>query len=421
MSRAKGRFEAREGDEASTPVVVIDLETTGLWRSDSVLEIGVVTLDLDAGIVDEWSTLVNPMRDVSGEVSAIHGLSARDLSAAPTFADVAPMVAAALRVGPLVAHNAPFDMRMLRLEFERIGILAELHGFCTMHASSLCGATSRTLSACCDRFGIRHQIDHQALGDAHAVGALLLELVANNAEVRQKLDATLPCNITAPAGFGVPRTCPRTTSSRPRSHSHLLQLASELPAHSDFGASENAYLAFLDAALCDRIVSEQERHELSALAAEFAIEPARVSYLHGVYANDLVAASLRDGRITTGEREHIDAIVQALGMSALPTHVSEVDPPVRWRPGMLVCFTGDAPLCVGGEDWSRDLAARLAKAHDFGPITSVTKQCELLVAGDAATMSGKAQKARKYGIPVVSVTEFLDSIGVRYELYANLD
>jgi DNA polymerase-3 subunit epsilon len=45
------------------------------------------------------------------------------------------------------------------------------------------------------------------------------------------------------------------------------------------------------------------------------------------------------------------------------------------------------------------------------PVSSVTKKtCDLLVAADKSSLSGKAKKARDYGIPVISVSEYLDSI-----------
>jgi DNA polymerase-3 subunit epsilon len=41
------------------------------------------------------------------------------------------------------------------------------------------------------------------------------------------------------------------------------------------------------------------------------------------------------------------------------------------------------------------------------PTQSVTKKnCDVLVAQDKASMSGKAKKARDFGIPVISVDDF---------------
>jgi len=73
---------------------------------------------------------------------------------------------------------------------------------------------------------------------------------------------------------------------------------------------------------------------------------------------------------------------------------------------MRVCFTGDDGR------WERaDLEA--AAAHSgFQPVSSVTKKaCDLLVAADPASQSGKAAQARKWGIPIVSISDFMARIG----------
>ena len=49
-----------------------------------------------------------------------------------------------------------------------------------------------------------------------------------------------------------------------------------------------------------------------------------------------------------------------------------------------------------------------ATVAGFVPVDSVTKKaCDLVVAANKASMSGKAKKARDFGIPVISVEEFL--------------
>jgi len=68
---------------------VIDFETTGLVpeRTDRVIEVGIVLVDLDGRMESEWTTLVSPSRDVGA--SHIHGLTAADLLDAPQFTEVA--------------------------------------------------------------------------------------------------------------------------------------------------------------------------------------------------------------------------------------------------------------------------------------------------------------------------------------------
>lgn len=44
-------------------------------------------------------------------------------------------------------------------------------------------------------------------------------------------------------------------------------------------------------------------------------------------------------------------------------------------------------------------------------VSAVTKKpCDVLVAADTSSNLGKATKAHKYGIPVISIEEFVDRI-----------
>lgn len=114
---------------------VIDLEITGLSpaRHHRVVELAVVQVSPTGEIEDEWSTLVNPGRDIAN--SHVHGITATDVVSALRFADVVPQLVADLPGRMLVAHNAPFDLRFLEAEMGRAGLTLAplpLRGLCTM-------------------------------------------------------------------------------------------------------------------------------------------------------------------------------------------------------------------------------------------------------------------------------------------------
>src|SRR5262245_55134982 len=93
-----------------TSFAVIDLETTGLYakRHDRIIEIAVLRLRPDLEVEDEWTTLVNPRRDVGR--TDIHGITAGDVTAAPLFEEIAPDVAVRLRDAVVVGHHLRFDL-----------------------------------------------------------------------------------------------------------------------------------------------------------------------------------------------------------------------------------------------------------------------------------------------------------------------
>jgi DNA polymerase III subunit epsilon len=104
-----------------TKFAVVDVETTGFGKSDRVVEIAVVVLDArDLSVVDEFETLLNPMRDI-GAVH-VHGITPNMVEAAPTFDEVAATLTRVLGGNVIVAHNLPFDRRFLLQEFSRSGI-----------------------------------------------------------------------------------------------------------------------------------------------------------------------------------------------------------------------------------------------------------------------------------------------------------
>jgi DNA polymerase III epsilon subunit-like protein len=70
---------------------VVDVETTGLYNSDRVVEVAVVTITADGRVVDEWDTLINPQRDVGP--THIHRITPSMVSAAPTFEEIAVALA----------------------------------------------------------------------------------------------------------------------------------------------------------------------------------------------------------------------------------------------------------------------------------------------------------------------------------------
>jgi len=82
--------------------VVVDVETTGFGRNDRIVEIALVTAEVSS-VLDEFETLVNPLRDVGP--AHIHGVTASMVGPAPVFEEVAPAIAERLHGAVMVAHN----------------------------------------------------------------------------------------------------------------------------------------------------------------------------------------------------------------------------------------------------------------------------------------------------------------------------
>ncbi|MCX5210177.1 DEDDh family exonuclease [Kitasatospora sp. NBC_00240] len=149
---------------------VVDVETTGLGRSDRVISAGVYQLDAEGEVTDQWYTLVNPERD-PGPVW-IHGLTSAVLKDAPTFPQIAGELAERLRGRVMVAHNALFDWNMISREYSRAGLRAPVdQRLCTMVLSRdlRLPLPNGKLASLAEYFGVQQRQAHNALDDARVL------------------------------------------------------------------------------------------------------------------------------------------------------------------------------------------------------------------------------------------------------------
>jgi len=380
---------------------VVDVETTGVYNSDRVVEIGVVTLSSDGAIVDEWDTLINPLRDVGP--TYLHQVTASMVSAAPTFSEVNAALAERLDGAVLVAHNLPFDSRMLVNEYERSGgTLDPGTGICTLRMS---GAK---LGEACRRWGIPLDNPHRALADARATARLLQAMMPEHDSI------TRPSTVRISDAVFQPRTLRREMSAGSEVEAGMPHLARMADRASHFGAHGNelVYMDMLDWAISDLVITDAERVQLEELGADLGLTPEDVARVHRTYLENLLSAVLRDDLIDAHEEALLFGAARELGV-----HTAVVTDRVRGYlaqsgsftlvPGMRVCFTGSA-TSPDGSKLPRSVLEDAATDLGLIPVKSVSKKgCDLLVASDPSSQSGKAKKARGYGLPVVATDVFM--------------
>ncbi|HPU14154.1 MAG TPA: exonuclease domain-containing protein [Aeromicrobium sp.] len=396
---------------------VIDFETTGISpeRGDRVTEVGLVLTDDFGAIEYEWSTLVNPRRDVGA--SHIHGLTARDLLDAPTFDEIADDILELVAGRSITAHNAVFDMRFLLSELSRAGypIQERPAALCTMKWSGRLVGPAK-LSQCCQALGIDLSNAHAALADAKATANLLPHFLAmSDAEGDWETDVRRASANSWPALNGKSGTAVLRNRSEP-------QIQSDGWLDEVLGATwipgvpedEASYLLVLDRALLDREISLTEGRELAAAARAASLSGQTIARLHSDYLRAVAVEALADGVVSSDEQAQLSAVADAL---RLPEH--EIDTALEWAqanassakatkafnllPGDRVVFTGQM---------QRDRDEWVTTIMSAGLVSGgVAKSTKLLVAADPDSLSGKAAKARSYGIPVVSEEAFVRLFG----------
>lgn len=155
--------------------VAIDFETA-TREPTSACALGCAVIEGDQ-VVETASWLIRPpFNEYEFWNTNVHGISAGDTEFAPEFDEVWWEVRQLLDGGRLLAHNAAFDLRVLRalLESRELGT-PRYEYVCTvsMARAALPHLRRHTLDAVCEHCGIA-LVHHDATSDAHACAQVAL-------------------------------------------------------------------------------------------------------------------------------------------------------------------------------------------------------------------------------------------------------
>ncbi len=172
---------------AALSYTVFDTETTGLRPSagDEIVSVGAVRIVNGRLLEHEvFDQLVDPRRGMSIEASRITGIETSMLENQPTIDKVLPAFGQFCEDTVLVAHNAAFDMRFLRLKEEATGVRFTQPVLDTLLLSAVIhpDLDSHRLEAIAERMGVNPIGRHTALGDAIMTGEVFLRMIPLLAE-----------------------------------------------------------------------------------------------------------------------------------------------------------------------------------------------------------------------------------------------
>ncbi len=98
---------------STTIFVAVDVETTGFDASrEAIIEVAAVTFR-GQDILDEFSTLIYPQRDIPAEITRLTGITNEMVEDAPTMTSVRSRLRPILGSNALVGHNVDFDLAFL--------------------------------------------------------------------------------------------------------------------------------------------------------------------------------------------------------------------------------------------------------------------------------------------------------------------
>ena len=149
---------------------ILDIETTGgKFNEEGITEIAIYKYD-GHQVIDQFISLINPEREIQEFVVKLTGINNTMLRNAPKFYEVAKRIIEITQDCILIAHNASFDYRILRTEFNRLGYDYKKNTLCTVTLSKrlIKDAPSYSLGKLCRYMGIPVTDRHRANGDAFA-------------------------------------------------------------------------------------------------------------------------------------------------------------------------------------------------------------------------------------------------------------
>ena len=173
------RLELLQQPIATAEFMVVDTETNGLGGDAcEVTEIGAVLVG-GGELHDRWDSLVRTNMPLRRGIQRFTGITQAMVDDAPAAEEVLPLLQSRLEGRVMVAHNAPFDRRVLRQAFARANLeWPDPPVICTaaVARTMLPLQRERKLGALADALGIDVALAHRALADAETCARVLCAL-----------------------------------------------------------------------------------------------------------------------------------------------------------------------------------------------------------------------------------------------------
>jgi DNA polymerase-3 subunit epsilon len=378
-------------------VVVLDVETTGKggYGNHQIVEVAGIIYETDFDeLIGEFETLVRPSRSIDAGATAKHGLRASDLSMAPTFEEIGPMLARILHRRPVIAYNVEFDVNMLNSEFDRNQIDFQI-------IQQSCAYTPfgkvMNLEEASAQVGYTLRNWHSALEDARAALA-----ISSHHGWDRMLEKAGRSEHMSNVRVQSVRTLSRYQAGLAEHYD--LRPINPLDEFRDY-SPEEGYLLLLDAVLNDKNITPQELTKLEQYGELNGIERGLRHELHRTYFGAIEAAARRGG-VTKLEEKLLREYAALLDVEVeVEVTVKDIELP---KPGALICQTGDCIL--EGKALSKSEVQKIVESRGYRFTDQLRKSdnVELLIIAVDGHESQKTRKASDWGIPILSFDSFLE-------------
>lgn len=163
---------------------VFDVETPNRFNN-RMSAIGITVIE-DGIITDEYYSLVNPQTGFDYFNIQLTGISEKTVKDAPSFPELWREIEPMMSSGMIAAHNAVFDLGVLKHCLRDYGISWREYTryVCTAKMGRrLLPGMSHRLNDLCDYYGI-DLCHHLASSDSHACAEILLRYIEDGADIK---------------------------------------------------------------------------------------------------------------------------------------------------------------------------------------------------------------------------------------------
>lgn len=166
--------------------VAVDVETTGLKTGgNDIIQLSAVKFR-NFKPVEKFDTYIKPRKSIPPEATEINHITDEMVENAPQFYQIIDSFNRFIEDLPLIAHNAPFDMKHLYVNGLDSVVNKTIYDTLGLSRRIMKDEYSYKLTDICEVFNIYISDAHNAVYDSYAAGQLFVNLVAERREILVK-------------------------------------------------------------------------------------------------------------------------------------------------------------------------------------------------------------------------------------------
>ncbi|MGL6235885.1 MAG: exonuclease domain-containing protein [Segniliparus sp.] len=403
-----------------TEFTVLDIETTAFSPPGRVIEVGAVRLRGDGHVVGEFSTLVHPGHGVDLGATWVHKIFPQHIQGAPVMREVIGDLLAFMDGSVLVAHNANFEERFLRHEFDLLGVSVQgQYSLCTLELSRMYfpQLPNHKLPTVAESFRLPNKPDHSALEDARVCAQLLATFLSHPYSLTLSKAPRIAALPTRPTALRPLQ--PRVSGLSKGNEGWLSSLMRRLPMSTPGTVLPDVaqrYSELLSDALADGRIVGDEAKQLGQFASQSGMSRADVQTVHISILDGMRTIAEADNFIDESEHHQLVHTAKLLGF---PDHFNDLAN--RSSPPELV-NDKEKPLPVGRKGNTRQgpwgdrrvlfltVGERTVLLQEMlvergAQIAKILTDTVTHIVADSSSTDSRIDRAHQRGLPVLTLLE----------------